>query len=154
MHRITIRKSVFLFFLLISISLVHAQNANRIGTKRILYRTNKVIKSAHAAIKKNQHFKGDFKKAYNHQSLAITYFRKARYNKAIHHSLKARKDAAKVIRDNRGETVTEIKLNSEENSYLASSPDSDSLTNELNDSSVKEIEEEELVKTNINLSVE
>ena len=131
---------------------VYSQSLNRALAKKILFRTNRVITSAKKDLEKNHHFSGHFSKSFGHQILAISYFRKGRYDIAVYHSLKSRNDANTSIRNNNGRLPIESKFDIKENSYFTHSPAVQVLEKELENENIPK--EEDLIKESCSLPIE
>ena len=147
-------KRVLLLTFIFCIVNAFGQKINRPESKRILFRTNQVLQAAKKSIETNRKYSGYFAKAYAHQKLAITFFRRDRFEKAIYQSLKARYDALKSIRDNLGITPKEMKLDAIENGFHSRSPLSSILEQELEEENVPLLKDEDLVSKKLMLSIE
>ena len=67
-----------------------------------------IIKDAQATVKRGKVYSGNLAKAVNQQNLAVTFYNKSEYIKAIHHTRYARKLAVGTIRANRGKVATSM----------------------------------------------
>jgi len=137
--------------------LVHicfSQKITRAETKKMLFRTNRVIYASYEALKETKNFRGNLSNAYAHQKLAVTYFRKGLFNKSIFHSLHARKQAEKTISYNRRVNPDESVLDAKENAFFMGSPEEKILAKELKDSGIVLQEETELIKLSPRINIE
>jgi len=136
------------------VSTCFAQKVTRAETKKVLFRTNRVIYTSYDALKKTKNIRGDLSRAYAHQKLAVTYFRKGLFNKSVFHSLYSRKEAEKTIAYNRGLKPDEAVLDAKENAFYTSLPSEKILVQELKASRITLLEEAELIKLAPRINIE
>jgi len=145
-------KSVKLLFLFSSFILFSghavAQPALRMKAHQVIRRTAIVIHEAHKDVKEGKVYTGDLSRAIAHQKYARVLFRNGMYDRAIHHSRRARVLAVMAIRANKGVEIPESKMTAEEEELMKNPPSDDELEKELLKEMPNEnMKDEDAVKT-------
>ncbi len=96
---------------------------NRIQARAFLNRTNKIIVKAKGAVNVEKVYTGDVVKAVYHQRLARSLYKDSKYQRAIHHSYRARELALAAIRANKHQVENEYELQKDEKAQIKGKPD-------------------------------
>jgi hypothetical protein len=106
--------------------------AKRRTSRRILIRTRLVIIHAQKTAREGKKYIG-LGSCLRHQRIARRLHLRGRYLLSALHSLRARKLAVLVIRNNKGRLIKETKLTGEEEALLKNSPGDEALDKELDE---------------------
>ncbi len=105
---------------------------NRRSSLRVLVRTRLVIIHAQKTAKEGKEYKG-LGNCLRHQRIARRLHLRGRYIISSLHSLRARKLAVLIIRNNKGTLIKETNLTREEERLLKNSPGDEALDKELDE---------------------
>jgi sensor c-di-GMP phosphodiesterase-like protein len=103
-----------LILLIISSLEVSAQPRLRMKSRRLINRTNLVLRQAQVAVQRNQVYTGKLAKAVAHQRYARRMHVRGNFVVAIHHSRRARVLAIAALEANRATVSAELALDPQE----------------------------------------
>jgi len=139
----------------ISQSILHAAPpADRAKAKIVIMKTNRAVGIAHMTVKRTKKYSGYLSKAVKHARFAKKLFMTGNFERSIQHSLFARKMAAEVLKDNNAKTTSDYLYSPEENTFIASMPSEEKLTEELIAENSTELTDELLMNGNLDVEVQ
>jgi hypothetical protein len=127
------KKHLFLL-MAVSVFAMNLSNAlaqNRVQAHAFLNRTNKIIVKAKGAVNVGKVYTGDVVKAVYHQRFARSLYREGKFQRAIHHSYRARELSFAAIRANKHQIEKEHELRKEEQALIKGRPDNAHLDAEI-----------------------
>lgn len=99
--------------------------------RHFLIRTHRVIAYAKEVVNEGKVYTGDLTRAVYHQRFARELFKEGKFERAIHHSYRARELAHAAIRANKKDVAKEMEFQDEEKGYIKNKPDNASLDVEI-----------------------
>ena len=121
--------------------------------KAVLVKTNTALGVTHMTIKRTRKFSGKLGLAVKHERYAKKLYEAGNYDKAVLHSLFARKIATEAMGENGAKTNTLFTYSPEEKGFLANSPSDEDLKKEALADDPKEIKDEDLMNGNLGLEI-
>ncbi len=140
-------------FLTYLVSITDATAVDKVRAKAILIKTNNAIGITHMTVKRTRKFSGKLGLAVKHERFAKKLYEAGNFDKAVQHSLFARKCATEAMQENSAKTNTLFILSTEEKTILAGSASDDDLKKEANADNSTDIKDEELMNGNLNLEI-
>ena len=121
------KKLVYSIFTLVFTLLVMNTNdvagQNRMQTREFLRRTHRVIEFAKQSVAEGKVYTGDVTKAVYHQRYARELFKEGKFDRAIHHSWRARELAHAAIRANKHEVARDMDFQESERGLARNRPE-------------------------------
>lgn len=142
----------FIILTLFTITFLGAAPYDKAKAKAVLVKTNNAIGMAHMTVKRTRKFSGKLGLSVKHERFAKKQYQAGNFDKAVLHSLAARKYATEVMAENGAKTNTLFILSAEEKSYVESKS-AEELKKEVDEDSASELKDEELMNGNLNLEV-
>lgn len=149
-------KKLLVAFLLIgmlvmsSTALYAAAPKNRNHARHAIHRTAIVLVAAQKSAAEGGVYVG-LGRAVGHQVVARELFRQGHYNRAIHHSFRARAIAINILQRNQRAMMKEAKYDRIERKYVKTAPKDDELDVQAK---LKEVKDEDAVKVKIDVDID